>query len=40
MIRRIFTALLIIAALASAVAAVPGLAENVAYACPKNNPDC
>ena len=37
MIRRILTAVLIAAALASVSAAVPGLLENVAVACDKGS---
>ena len=37
MIRRILTAVLIAVALASATAAVPGLLENVAVACDRDN---
>ena len=40
MFRRILTAVLIAVALASASAAIPGLLENVAQACDKNNPGC
>ena len=37
MFRRILTAVLIAAALASATAAVPGLLENVAVACDRGS---
>ena len=40
MIRRILTAVLIAVALASVSAAVPGLLENVAVACPAGASDC
>ena len=40
MIRRILSAVLIAVALASASAAVPGLLENVAVACPTGAVNC
>jgi hypothetical protein len=38
MYRKLLTAVLIAVAIATSVAAVPGLAESVAYAC--NRPSC
>lgn len=40
MFRRILTAALIAVALVGASAAVPGLVDNVAYACSKDDPGC
>jgi len=38
MFRKLLAAVLLVAAIAAASAAVPGLIDNVAYAC--NKPDC
>jgi len=40
MFRKILAAVLIAAAIAAASAAVPGLIENVAYACPGGAANC
>ena len=40
MFRKILAAVLIAVALVAASTAVPGLIENVAYACSANDPGC
>jgi len=40
MFRKILAAVLIVAAIAAASAAVPGLIDNVAYACSPGDPSC
>ena len=40
MFRKIFAAVLVAAAIACASAAVPGLIENVAFACPQGVVNC
>ncbi len=40
MFRKILAAVLIVTAIAAASAAVPGLIDNVAYACEPNDPSC
>ena len=40
MFRKIIAAILIVTAIGCASAAVPGLLENLAYACPASDPAC
>lgn len=40
MFRKIVAAVLIVVAVACVSAAVPGLIDNVAHACPENDPLC
>ena len=40
MFRKVFASLMLIAAIATAVGVIPGVIDNVAYACSADDPAC